>query len=105
MSENPDAMNLFDPDGDAPLQSGGADMTWRRDAMMTVRNLRAGERFTTDLLWQSLNGGTGSAEPRAIASIMRSAAEKNLIVPTEDWEPSAIPACHRRPKRVWLRVA
>jgi len=60
------------------------------------------ETFTTDLVWFCLDDwGYSTEEPRALGAAMRVAQKDDIIYPTDSWELSIRPACHRRPLRVW----
>lgn len=58
--------------------------------------------FTTDEVWAHLgDAGQAITEPRAMGVAMRAAGKAGLIHPTPTYRPSARPACHARPVRVW----
>lgn len=73
---------------------------WKAAAMQALQKVAATvERFTTDLVWEVLDG-----EPhdnRAMGPVMRRAWKAGLIEPTDQHELSERPQCHRRPMRVW----
>lgn len=61
------------------------------------------DTFTTDDIWQALHDADLPTphEPRAIGAILVGMASENLITATNIYRPSARPACHARPIRVW----
>jgi hypothetical protein len=77
-----------------------ADPKWRRDALATVRRCAESRSlFTTDLVWEHMESETH--EPRAMGAVMLRAQKLGWIQPSENWELSRRPECHRRPIRVW----
>lgn len=80
-----------------------ADQDWKDRARAVIQELaRTRVYFTTDDVWQELaKQDVETHEPRAIGALMRQAAADHLIAPTNRYEPSARPACHGRPVRVW----
>jgi hypothetical protein len=60
-------------------------------------------RLTSDQVWEVLaeRGVTEPHEPRAMGPMMVQAVRLGVLKATDDWEPSVIPARHRRPCRVY----
>jgi len=59
--------------------------------------------FTTDDVWANMNGNVpDTVEPRAMGSVMRTAAHAGLIERTNETQNSMMAACNNRPKRVWI---
>lgn len=56
--------------------------------------------FTTDDVW-ALEPVPGVHEPRVMGAIMRTAAKKGWIEPTDRYEKSKRVKAHRNPKLVW----
>lgn len=58
--------------------------------------------FTTDEVWAELGeGDVPVPEPRAIAGALARARRDDIAQPTIDHRPTARPAAHGRPVRVW----
>jgi hypothetical protein len=71
------------------------------DAVKAVIKLaRTRKQFTTDDVWANVKG-PGLVDPRALGSIMISAAGQGAIKATGRYKPSKRPECHKRPIRVW----
>ena len=100
-------MTLFDPVTakavtDEAVERAGAhaDAAWLRSALAAVELAARGRSlFTTDDVYEYLEGSTH--EPRAMGAVMRKAAAAGLCVATDYYRPSARPAAHQNPKRVW----
>lgn len=71
-----------------------------------VGHIKPRGTITTDDVWEALNkvGIASPPEPRAMGGAMRQAASRGLIAPTDQFELSKRPACHRRPVKVWTFV-
>lgn len=80
-----------------------ADDVWKREALAAVvRVARERGRFTTDDVWQALDGvEAGTHEPRAMGAVMRQAARQGWVRATDGYVRSSRVACHARPLRVW----
>jgi len=81
----------------------GANPDWLAAARRGVKVLAHRRPFlTSDDVWTWLQDlEIKVEEPRAMGSIMAGARNDALIAPTSEFLPSARPACHRRPQRVW----
>jgi len=81
----------------------GANPDWLAAARRGIKVLaHRREYLTSDDLWVWLKDlEIKVEEPRAMGSIMAGARNDALIAPTSEFLPSARPACHRRPQRVW----
>ena len=81
----------------------GANPDWLAAARRGIKVLaHRREYLTSDDLWVWLADlHIKVEEPRAMGSVMAGARNDALITPTSQFLPSARPACHRRPQRVW----
>lgn len=62
--------------------------------------------FTADDVWVQMgDAAETSAEPRALGAAMHAARKVGLVTATDTFRPSARPAAHRRPIRVWRKAA
>ena len=81
-----------------------ANAQWKIDVFTAINSVaRRLKSFTSDDVWKELEGLAASSthEPRALGAIMRLAAARGVIVPTDSYRPSCRVACHARPVRVW----
>jgi hypothetical protein len=60
--------------------------------------------FTTDDVWEELDGAVEPHERRAMGAAMLRVAKTGLIVATDRTRPSQRAVCHANPKRVWKVV-
>ena len=81
----------------------GANPDWLAAARRGVKVLAHRREFlTSDDLWVWLADlKIPVKEPRAMGAVMAGARRDALITPTSQFLPSARPACHQRPQRVW----
>lgn len=79
-----------------------APLNWMFEALKAVRYLaQHSVEFTTDAVWAMVSHLEKPPEPRAMGAVMSSARALRLVAPTDRFELSKRPACHRRPLRVW----
>lgn len=81
-----------------------ADANWMKAAAMTIRwTAYVHETFTTDEVWDGLWDIAVPVphEPRAMGAALRQAVSDGTIIATNEYRPSARPAAHYRPCRVW----
>ena len=71
-------------------------------AIMLVLSKR--RDFTTDDVWDELDGMIEPHEKRAMGAAMLRVARKGLIQATDRTRPSARAVCHANPKRIWMVV-
>lgn len=71
-------------------------------AIMLVLSKR--REFTTDDVWDELDGTIEPHEKRAMGAAMLRVARKGLIHATDRTMPSARAVCHANPKRIWMVV-
>ena len=69
--------------------------------MLVMSNCR---EFTTDDVWDELDGTIEPHEKRAMGAAMLRVARKGLIQATDRTRPSARAICHANPKRIWMVV-
>jgi hypothetical protein len=84
-----------------------ADPAWKVAAQGAIRSMPQGAQFTTDELWQALvdAGAPRPLEPKAIGPEVKKAAKLGLCRKHDGpWRASAIAACNRRPKQVWVKL-
>ena len=60
--------------------------------------------FTTDDVWDELDGAIEPHERRAMGAVMLRVARKGVIAATDRTRPSARAVCHANPKRIWKVV-
>lgn len=106
------------PQNHAPIFNAQAGETLREEAIERVEKANeewvtdaynAGVRiakeyryFTTDHIWDAIGGVPEGVEPRAMGPVMRRLQSAKVVVPSERMPAlSEMPACHRRPKKVW----
>ena len=93
---------------DAAVNRAGnnADITWLNEARSAVKLLiRKGEDFTTDDVWELLEGVNAyTHEPRALGAIIRELSKDGAIYSTGGYRKSIRKECHRRPLAVWRPV-
>lgn len=85
----------------ALVATGKGRETFIQLAVEEIESLPPGTRFTTDVLWVNL---PAPPEPRVMGAVMVRARKNGLVKHTEQYRPSARPAAHRNPKRVWERL-
>lgn len=79
-----------------------ADPEWRGETLHLIRCLAVTQDYmTTDDVWETLGDAQSTHERRALGAVMQQAARNGWIKPTDRTRPSARPACHARPVRVW----
>ena len=79
-----------------------ADADWVEHTLHVVWCLAvAHDEITTDDIWGTIGEVAATHEPRALGSVMQTAARKGWVSPTDCYRPSARPACHARPVRIW----
>jgi hypothetical protein len=84
-----------------PTQSFNGNDIFNIDATKAVIRLAKTRRsFTTDDVWAAIQGPAG-VDPRALGSIMTTAASQGVIKATGRYKPSKRVECHRRPIRIW----
>lgn len=79
---------------------------WKEAAAQAIRRLALRlDTFTTDEVWEALaEYPQATHEPRALGALMQDAAKLGLIKASANYRPSARPACHSRPVRVWVSL-
>ena len=78
---------------------------WAEIVDLAIKIVMSRQReFTTDDVWEELDGAVEPHEKRAMGAAMVRAARAGLIRATDRTRPSARPICHRNPKRVWMVV-
>lgn len=80
-----------------------ADEQWKRYTLGVIQGLAMmGGEFTTDDVWQQLEGApVQTHEPRAMGAVIKQAAAAGFIKATDGWATSQRPECHGRPIKVW----
>ncbi len=79
-----------------------ADPDWVEQTLDVIYMLAVSQaELTTDDIWQTVGEVAATHEPRALGAVMRQAARLGYVRPTDRYTPSARPACHARPVRVW----
>jgi hypothetical protein len=79
-----------------------ADPDWVAHVLDVIYCLAvAHDELTTDDVWGTIGEVAATHEPRALGSVMRQAARLGYVRATDRYTPSARPACHARPVRVW----
>lgn len=85
---------------DANMEPAWAE-TVEKAIVLVANKLR---EFTTDDVWEELDGAVEPHERRAMGAAMLRVAKTGLIVATDRTRPSARAVCHANPKRVWRVV-
>ena len=100
---NPEAWAKAETEAAIEAASRGANPDWMAAAHRGIKVLAHRRQYlTSDDLWVWLQDlQIRIEEPRAMGAIMCAARKDALIKPTTTFLPSARPACHRRPQRVW----
>lgn len=91
-------------DRDMARVDRAVDPEWRDLAYEAVVETAAElpDGFIVDDVWQHLPAGVEDPrEPRAMGPVMRRAQSAGIIVPTNEYRPSARVTAHRNPRRVW----
>lgn len=79
-----------------------ADPEWVEHTLHVIWCLAvAHDEITTDDIWGTIGEVAATHEPRALGAVMKKAAAKGWVSPTDRYRPSARPACHARPVRIW----
>lgn len=79
-----------------------ADVEWVAHILDVIYCLAVSrDTITTDDVWDTVGEVAATHEPRALGACMRQAARLGYIRVTDCYTPSARPACHARPVRVW----
>lgn len=79
-----------------------ADVEWVAHILDVIYMLAvAQDEMTTDDIWQTVGEVAATHEPRALGACMRQAARLGYVKASDRYVPSARPACHARPVRVW----
>lgn len=82
--------------------ASNADPDWMRQAVDGIWALALNaDTLTTDDVWDAIPDAATTHEPRALGAAMKRAASLGYITATDTYRPSARPACHARPVRVW----
>jgi hypothetical protein len=82
-----------------------ADPDWVEQTLDVIYCLAVShDEITTDDIWQTVGEVAATHEPRALGSVMRQAARLGYVRATDRYTPSARPACHARPVRVWASL-
>lgn len=77
---------------------------WYEAAFKAILDLcKLGQPFSTDQLWERLQG-LETPEPRAMGSVIRQAAKEGWIVSTGEYRKSTQAKNHRRPVLIWKPV-
>ena len=100
---NPEAWSDGEAEDAINRARRGANPDWLAAAHRGIKVLAHRRQYlTSDDLWIWLRElEIPIAEPRAMGSVMKKASRDALIAPTSQFMPSARPACHRRPQRIW----
>lgn len=82
--------------------ASNADPEWIEHTLHVIWCLAvAQDEITTDDIWQTIGDVAATHEPRALGAVMKKAAAKGWVSPTDRYRPSSRPACHARPVRIW----
>ena len=80
-----------------------ADQDWRTYALNAVRRIaQQRSEFTTDNVWESLEGWASTHDPRAMGAVMTDAARAGICRKSDRVRPSERKECHRRPIAIWI---
>jgi len=104
--------NLFDYQKGLELKEKGVkqvekntDPKWKELAVKSVETLASsGKAFTSDDVWQYLDGLATTPQPKAIGAVFLSAYRKGLIKPNGEFWQSKRPQAHGRRLMVWTGV-
>lgn len=98
---NPPAQTSLDDLLQAVREAG--DERWYQTAMEIVRHLcESQDRFTTDQVWEHLEGkDVSTPEPRLMGAVMIDAAKSGWIRSTGQYLKSIRKECNRRPVTLW----
>lgn len=78
---------------------------WAKMVDLAIKMVISRQReFTTDDVWDELDGTIEPHEKRAMGAAMLRVARKGLIQATDRTRPSARAICHANPKRIWMVV-
>jgi hypothetical protein len=92
---------------DAAVTSVGenASATWMMRARQAIDWCAATtDEFTTDDVWQAMEGIPGPHDGRAMGAAMTNARRAGVIVPTDRFRNSIQVSNHGRPVRLWRGV-
>jgi hypothetical protein len=79
-----------------------ADPDWVEQTLDVIYCLAVAQaEITTDDVWATVGEVAATHEPRALGAVMRQAARLGYVRASDRYIPSARPACHARPVRVW----
>ena len=82
-----------------------ADVEWVAHILDVIYCLAvARDTMTTDDIWETVGEVAATHEPRALGAVMRQAARLGYVKASDTYTPSARPACHARPVRVWASL-
>lgn len=100
-------MLVTTPSADRAVAAAGqaANAEWVERARGAVTILASQrETFTTDDVWERVDGKAATHERRAMGAVMRWAEREGLIRKAGGYVPSRRPECNGRPVAVWLSV-
>lgn len=85
--------------------ASNADAEWVDHALHVIWCLAVQmDEVTTDDVWDHIGHDYTTHEPRALGAVMKKAAGLGYVQATDRYRPSARPACHARPVRVWASL-
>jgi len=86
----------------ALVEQGADKEVWKKAMSLMEEICKAHQEFTTDILWERLDGlGIVVREPRVVGAIVRAAESKGWCKPTGKYTCTTRPVAHRRPVRLW----
>jgi len=93
--------DLFRDEGIRQVE-GNANQEWISEMLFAVFSIaEKNESFTTDNVWDEMQGFTTTHDNRAMGAVMRKAQAEGWIEPTDRVIKSTRAVCHSRPIRVW----